>query len=176
MLARLRRHVTYANVIATIAVFTALGGVSYAALQVGTKQIVNNSVRTKDIRNNDVRSRDIRTGGVRTSDIATKARGLAIAGADVGSNGTVVKWFNRAGGKPTVDHLTGSGEYTVSFPGIETEKALISLSSGTGFVSGGSTGGPGSNLVFVAGYAADGNATHADEQFYLLLYPASASG
>jgi hypothetical protein len=176
MLTRLRRHVTYANITATIALFAALGGVSYAALHVGSRQIANNSVRSKDIRNNDVRSRDLRTGEVRTSDIATKARGVAIAGADVGSNGSVVKWFNREGGKPTVEHLTGSGEYTVSFPGIQTERALISLSSGTGFVSGGSTGGPGSNLVFVAGYAADGVDSHADEQFYLVLHSASASG
>jgi hypothetical protein len=46
---RLRPQLTYANVMATIAVFIALGGVSYAALKlpknsVGTKQIKNGAV------------------------------------------------------------------------------------------------------------------------------------
>ena len=46
---RLRGRLTYANVMATIAVFIALGGVSYAALKlpknsVGTKQIKNGAV------------------------------------------------------------------------------------------------------------------------------------
>jgi hypothetical protein len=40
----IRRHLTYANVISTVALFVALGGVSYAAVKlpansVGTKQI-----------------------------------------------------------------------------------------------------------------------------------------
>lgn len=46
--------------VALLALFVALGGSSYAALRIGSGQIVNNSVRSKDIRNNDVRSRDIR--------------------------------------------------------------------------------------------------------------------
>lgn len=46
---RLRKHVTYANVIATLALFVALGGASYAATQlpansVGTKQIKKEAV------------------------------------------------------------------------------------------------------------------------------------
>ena len=64
MLANLRSNLTYANVMATIAVFVALGGSSYAALRVGSKQIVNNSIRSKDIRNNTVRSRDVRDGSL----------------------------------------------------------------------------------------------------------------
>jgi hypothetical protein len=49
-----RRHITYANVMASIAVFVALGGISYAATQlprnsVGTKQIKNSAVTLKKI-------------------------------------------------------------------------------------------------------------------------------
>ena len=40
-----------ALVIAVIALFVALGGGAYAALRVGSKQIVNNSVRSQDVRN-----------------------------------------------------------------------------------------------------------------------------
>lgn len=59
---KIRARLTYANVMATIAVFVALGGSSYAALRIGSSQIVNNSVRTQDLRNNDVRSTDVRNG------------------------------------------------------------------------------------------------------------------
>jgi hypothetical protein len=39
MRARLRSSLTYANVMATVAVFVALGGSSYAALQVTSKNV-----------------------------------------------------------------------------------------------------------------------------------------
>jgi hypothetical protein len=51
MLARIRPKLTYANLMATLAVFIALGGASYAATQlprnsVGTKQLKKNVVTT----------------------------------------------------------------------------------------------------------------------------------
>ena len=36
MYPRVRRHVTYANAMATVAVFIALGGSSYAAVKIGS--------------------------------------------------------------------------------------------------------------------------------------------
>lgn|SRR5215207_10613572 len=56
----MRDRATYANVIATLVVSAALGGTSYAVLQVGSDDVVDNSLRSRDIRNNSVRSRDIR--------------------------------------------------------------------------------------------------------------------
>ena len=49
MLTRIRGHLTYADVMATAAVFIALGGVSYAAVKlpkgsVGTAQLKQNAV------------------------------------------------------------------------------------------------------------------------------------
>jgi len=55
--------------VALLALFVALGGSSYAALRVSSKQIVNNSVRSKDLRNNDVRSKDVRNNGLTGADI-----------------------------------------------------------------------------------------------------------
>jgi hypothetical protein len=54
MLARLSRHLTYTNVIATVAVFLALGGVSWAAMKlprnsVGTKQVKAKAVTLSKI-------------------------------------------------------------------------------------------------------------------------------
>src|SRR6266550_137178 len=75
----LRRRPSPAMAVALLALFVALGGSSYAALHVGSAQIINNSVRSKDIRNNDVRSKDIRNNEVRGRDI----RNSTIQGKDV---------------------------------------------------------------------------------------------
>jgi hypothetical protein len=55
MLAKLRPHLSYANVMATVAVFIALGGGSYAAIKlpansVGTKQLKKTAVTLKKIK------------------------------------------------------------------------------------------------------------------------------
>src|SRR5215204_2868729 len=50
MLNRLRRQLTYSNVMATIAVFIALGGTSYAALQISGSQIKNRSIAGKKLK------------------------------------------------------------------------------------------------------------------------------
>ena len=62
MLTKLRASLTYANVTATVAIFVALGGTSYAVAtgSIDSRELKNNGVRGKDIRNNDVRSKDIR--------------------------------------------------------------------------------------------------------------------
>ncbi|MBA2629741.1 MAG: hypothetical protein H0U84_01790 [Thermoleophilaceae bacterium] len=87
MLRRLRPHLTYANVTATLALFIALGGSSYAALRVGSRQIADNSVRTRDLRNNDVRGRDVRNRSLSDRDIARESLGGSVI--DEGSLGTV---------------------------------------------------------------------------------------
>jgi hypothetical protein len=62
-------HLSYANVVATLALILALGGSSYAALHVGSREIVNNSVRSKDIRNGAIVGRDVRNRGLTGRDI-----------------------------------------------------------------------------------------------------------
>jgi hypothetical protein len=84
---RIRAHLTYANVMATLAVFIALGGTGYAAIKIGTKNIRNNSVRTQDVRNNNLRGKDLRentVGGreIRISDLPTVPRAGTAGNAD----------------------------------------------------------------------------------------------
>src|SRR4051812_21970023 len=69
MIARIRAHLSYANVMATIAVFVALGGSSYAAIK-----IPRNSVGAGQLRSGAVRSSEIKDRSIRTSDLATSAR------------------------------------------------------------------------------------------------------
>jgi hypothetical protein len=70
-----RRHLSYSNVIATAALFIALGGTSYAVLRVDSRDVVNNSLRSSDVRNNSLRSRDIRDRTLRARDLRLDALG-----------------------------------------------------------------------------------------------------
>jgi hypothetical protein len=78
MLSRFSRHITYANVTATLALFVALGGSSYAVVKIGSKQIVNNSVRSADVRNNSLSSSDIKNRTLRSRDIAKDSLGGSV--------------------------------------------------------------------------------------------------
>ncbi len=65
----MRPKLTYANVMATIAVFVVLGGASYAAVKlpknsVGSKQIKKNSVTTTKIKNGTVTGPKIANGAI----------------------------------------------------------------------------------------------------------------
>jgi hypothetical protein len=59
MIGRIRARITYANVVATLALFVALGGTSYAVNQLGSNDIRDNSIRSRDVHDNSLRSRDI---------------------------------------------------------------------------------------------------------------------
>ena len=69
---RLRRP-TYAELVATLALFIALGGASYAAIQipknsVGTKQLKNRAVTAKKIHKNAVNTWKVRNGSLLAKD------------------------------------------------------------------------------------------------------------
>ena len=66
----LRRHLTYANVMSTLAVFLVIGGgAAYAANTVFSTDIVDGEVKTADIGNGEVKVADIGTGAVATDEI-----------------------------------------------------------------------------------------------------------
>lgn len=58
----IRKHLTYANVASTLALFLALGtGAVYAAGEIGSNDLRNNSVRSKDLKDGrSVAGRDVR--------------------------------------------------------------------------------------------------------------------
>jgi hypothetical protein len=63
--ARLRSHLSYANVMATVAVFVALGGSSYAALT-----LEKNSVKSKHIAKGQIKRADIAAGAINSQKVA----------------------------------------------------------------------------------------------------------
>jgi hypothetical protein len=83
-----------ALVIACVALFVSLGGVSYglATGSIDSREVKNNTIRSKDVRNNNLRSKDVRNNTLRTFDIRNNEvrgfdiRNSTIRGRDVAFN------------------------------------------------------------------------------------------
>lgn len=87
-----RRHLTSAHVIALVALFVALGGISWAAAtapknSVASKSIKKNAVTSTKIKNNAVTGRKIKSSSILSSDVKNDA----LTGTDIneGTLGTV---------------------------------------------------------------------------------------
>jgi hypothetical protein len=59
----------YANVTATLALFVALGGTSYAAATISGSDVQNGSLTGSDIRNESLKSRDVDNGSLTGGDL-----------------------------------------------------------------------------------------------------------
>ena len=68
MIGRLRTRLTYANTVATLALFLALGGSSYAALSVTGKNVKNSSLTGKDVKNSSLGTKDVKNGALLAGD------------------------------------------------------------------------------------------------------------
>ncbi len=125
MFRRLASHITYANTVATLALFVALGGTSYAAIHLG-----RNTVGAAQIKASAVGSSEVRNGSLRISDLSTSSRaalkgqagpagpqgpaGAPAVGyfAAIGSGGQAF----RGNAKASNHTSSGSGSYTIIFP------------------------------------------------------------
>jgi hypothetical protein len=90
MLHVVARRLTYANVMATIAVFVAIGGSAYAVSlaknSVKSKQIAKNAVRAAEVKANAIGSAEVKSDAVGASEIAANGvGGEEIAGDAVGA-------------------------------------------------------------------------------------------
>lgn len=106
----MRPRLSYANVVATLALFLALGGSSYAALK-----LPRNSVGAAQIRAGAVHSSDVANGSLQAGDLSGAARKALGAGgsvffAAVSAGGQAVR------GNATEAAVEGSGHYEVAFP------------------------------------------------------------
>jgi hypothetical protein len=75
---RIRRHFTYANVMATLAVFIALGGSSYAALNLTGRDIRDGSLTSRELKPNTLggtKIKESRLGKVRQARNADRLNG-----------------------------------------------------------------------------------------------------
>jgi len=131
MAQKLREHLSYANVVASIALFVALGGASYAAVtlprnSVGPKQIKKNAVNGSKVKNRSLTGADIKisklpkvprageadhAAAANTASLAGQAGALTAPEAwhEVGTPGE--PGFNAGAG----NHLPQNGFETVAF-------------------------------------------------------------
>jgi hypothetical protein len=97
---RITRHLSYANVIASLALFVALGGASYAAValpahSVGTTQLKRNAVAGSKLKRDAVSSAKVKDGSLQRGDFASGTllqgpqgpQGLPGPKGDPGQNG-----------------------------------------------------------------------------------------
>ena len=124
----MRRHLTYANVMATIGVFLALGGGAYAAAKlpgnsVGAKQIKTGAVGSTEVKNRSLKAGDFKGG------LPQGPRGPAGAPAvkhwakiSSGTTRTVLA----SSGQVTVTRTAANGLVKVTFP-EDVSKCAISL-------------------------------------------------
>jgi hypothetical protein len=103
---RLRSNLTYANVMATVAVFIALGGASYAAVK-----LPKNSVGTKQIKKEAITGAKIKNGAVTGAKIAITSLGTVpsattAASATTATTATTATNATNAGNAQTVGGQT----------------------------------------------------------------------
>jgi hypothetical protein len=155
-----RKHLTYANVMATVAVVIATAaGTSYAAEKI---KLPKNSVTSKQIKNGTIATKDLANGAVD----GTKLNAGTLAGLSepraygaVKADGTLIATRSK---NATVTKLSDDGRYCVAAPGVDplttTIVAMPDYSDGNGlghFVQGvqtatptGSATCPGAFLVY----------------------------
>ncbi len=78
-MSRIREHLNYANVCASLALFVALGGTGYAAItlprdSVGSRELRSRSVGSAELRNGAVTSASVRDGSIGSRDLSPTAR------------------------------------------------------------------------------------------------------
>ncbi|HKH42260.1 MAG TPA: hypothetical protein VKA41_10455 [Solirubrobacterales bacterium] len=73
---RVRKHLSFANVMSVVAVFLALGGGAYAAKKLSGKSIKNNSIAKKKLKANVLKGLD-----TCPSNAPTNIRGICISGS-----------------------------------------------------------------------------------------------
>jgi hypothetical protein len=98
------RRPSAALVVATVALFVALGGVGYAAATIGSAAIVDNSIKSKDVRNEGLRGKDVRADTLKGADVDESSLGQvpSAANADNAANAANAQSAVNAGNADTV--------------------------------------------------------------------------
>lgn len=96
MLARFRSRLTYSNVLATVAIFVALGGSSYAVSQINGKNIKNRSIAGKKLKKRTVTGTEIKRGVITPSKFGRlpAARAFHSASQSIAASNDTILAFN----------------------------------------------------------------------------------
>ena len=139
MLSRFRSGLTYANVMATVAVFLSLGGGADAALKlpknsVGSQQLKKNAVRSSKVKNRSLLAKDFKKGQVPKGPTGPRgvagSPGTSVFSASIPSGRTVTGSWGAAG-DPGDPASGGFLEVGVSLP-VKAPAPLEDVNMGVG--------------------------------------------
>lgn len=127
-MARLRRHLTYANVAASLALFVALGGVGWAAAtlpknSVGSAQIKKNAVTASKIKSGSVTGAKVKDGSLTAKDFGTLPTGPQGPKGDTGAQGPQ----GPAGPAGDPKRSFARVSYDAGVPGIDAQSGGLSI-------------------------------------------------
>lgn len=142
MIGPLRRRLSCANVVASIALFVALGGTGYAAITITGKNVKNGSLTGTDVKNGSLGTVDVKNGSLLSKDFkagqlvaaAPGARGpqgpvgeagTARAYALVNSDGSVDE--SRSKGVSDANVSADSNTYCFSGLSFTPKNAMVTL-------------------------------------------------
>ena len=101
----LRRHLTYANVMASVAVFLALGGVGYAAATLNGNQIIGGTVGAGKLKSGTLTSKQVKKDSLTGSVIEEASLGT-VPQAQTAVSATTAGSANTATSAETASHAT----------------------------------------------------------------------
>ena len=148
MRVQLRRH--HSTIVAYLALFLALGGVSaYAADKITSSEIARNAVRSKHVKNGQIKAPDLGAGAVRNAKLAanavtgSKVLNGSLKLADLGIKVTKVSVNVPSIGGDACDFVA------VTVPGLDSSEGVIAYTN-QGWdnrlvISGAESGGPSSS-------------------------------
>jgi hypothetical protein len=130
-----RKHLSFANVVSMLALFVALGGVSYAALKlpknsVGSKQIKANAVKSGKVKNGSLQAADFGAGqippgpagpqGTAGTDGTNGTNGTAVAFARIDPAGNLIGGPDQSKGvvQANIQHTAGASAAEVAGTGV----------------------------------------------------------
>ena len=104
-LVNVRRSLSYANVVASLALFVALGGSSYAAVAITGKDVRDGSLTGADIRNHSLTAADVKPGSLLASDFKPGQLRGVVGGASTWTYHQDVGGANRISDLPALPGL-----------------------------------------------------------------------
>ena len=196
MLGRIRQRPSPALVISVIALVLAVGGGSFAlaALNRHDKTVVKKIARKVADKEINKKAPSLTVDHSKSADSATNAsqlngrpagdyllahsRGVALAGAEIEGNGSVITWFNTLGGAPAV--TASGGGYGITFPGLgDASQTVLQATLGTNNLGGQITadwGTPVAGQTDVEVLTFNASGMLAPRSFYVVVYGASSGG
>jgi hypothetical protein len=156
MVRGIRRHATYGNVTATLALFIALGGSAYAAValpanSVGSRQLRKNAVTTSKIKNNAITGAKVRKDTLTGADIRESTLGQvpSALAANTATTATNATNATRATTSTTAGHATtATTATTANAMGLVVYKsAVVPLAASTFATPGTVACNPGEHVI-----------------------------